>query len=66
VILTVDCVTNLMCADHISICTQYNFGYAFTLPVGVVMSFGYLIRQTELTCGSVDNTATLYSLWTVS
>jgi hypothetical protein len=38
-----------MCAGHINICTQYNFGYVFALPLGVVMSFAYLIRQTKLT-----------------
>lgn len=48
-IRTVGCVTNLMCTDHISIRAQYNFGDAFALPLGVVMSFAYLIRQTKLT-----------------
>jgi hypothetical protein len=38
-----------MCTDHISICAQYNVGDSFALPLGVVMSFAYLIRQTKLT-----------------
>jgi hypothetical protein len=38
-----------ICADHISICAEYNFGDAFALPLGVVMSFAYLVRQTKLT-----------------